>query len=99
MTRWRRAVALGGGGVLALLLVLALAFALAQICIWRNANTAGRGGAVGVLLWLGFVGPIMYTTYTYELRPRELFAINGFYPLAGFVLMGTILGAWKRKAA
>jgi len=85
--------------VISFLLDLVIAFVLAQICIWRNANTAGRGAAVGILLWIGFVGPVMYTTSMYELRPIQLFAINGFYPLAGLFLMGTILGAWKKKAA
>jgi hypothetical protein len=85
--------------VITFILNLLIAYALAQICIWRNANTVGRGASVGVLLWIGFVGPINYTTYMYEMRPKELFAINEFFPLAGLVLMGAILGAWKKKIA
>jgi uncharacterized protein DUF1761 len=78
---------------------LLIAFVLAQLCIWRNANTAGRGAALGILVWIGFLGPVGYTTYMYEMRSKELFAINEFYPLVGLCLMGTILGAWKKKAA
>jgi surface polysaccharide O-acyltransferase-like enzyme len=85
--------------VISFLLNLLIAFVLAQICIWRNANTAARGASMGVLMWIGFVGPVTYATYMYELRPKELFAINEFYPLVGFCLMGAILGAWKKKAA
>ena len=85
--------------VITFVLNLLIAYSLAQICIWRNANTAGRGASVGVLLWIGFVGPITYTTYMYEMRPKELFAINQFYPLAGMVLMGAIIGAWTKKSA
>ena len=85
--------------VISFILNILIAYSLAQICIWRNANTAGRGASVGVLLWIGFVGPITYTTYMYEMRPRELFAINQFYPLAGMVLMGVIIGAWTKKSA
>jgi len=85
--------------VITFVLNLLIAYSLAQICIWRNANTAGRGASVGVLLWIGFIGPITYTTYMYEMRPKELFAINQFYPLAGMVLMGTIIGAWTKKTA
>ena len=85
--------------IISFILNLLIAFALAQICIWRNANTAGRGASVGVLLWIGFIGPITYTTYMYEMRPKELFAINQFYPLAGMVLMGAIIGAWTKKSA
>ena len=85
--------------VITLALNVLIAYALAQICIWRNAHTLGRGASVGVLLWVGFVGPVTFTTYMYEMRPKELFAINQFFPLAGFVLMGGILGAWKKKGA
>jgi hypothetical protein len=85
--------------VITLLLNLVIAYVVAQICVWRNANTVGRGAAVGVLLWVGIVGPITFTTYMYEMRPHLLFAINEFYPLAGLVLMGSILGAWTKKTA
>jgi surface polysaccharide O-acyltransferase-like enzyme len=85
--------------VITIILNLLIAYSLAQICIWRNANTIGRGASVGVLLWIGFVGPVTFTTYMYELRPWQLFAINQFFPLFGFMLMGAILGAWTKKAA
>ena len=78
---------------------LLIAFVLSQICSWRNAATAARGAALGILVWIGFVGPITYTTYMYEVRPKELFAINEFYSLVGLCLMGAILGAWTKKAA
>jgi hypothetical protein len=81
------------------LLELLVAYSLAQLCIWRNANTASRGASIGVLVWIGFVGPIALMTYMFEMRPRALYAINEFYPLAGLILMGAILGAWKKKAA
>jgi Protein of unknown function (DUF1761) len=76
---------------------LLMAFVLAQLCLWRNANTAGRGAAVGVLLWIGIVGPIVFTTYMYEMRSKELFAINEFFSLVGLCLMGVILGAWTKS--
>ena len=85
--------------IITFVLNLLIAFVLAQICIWRSANTAARGAALGILLWIGFVGPVTYTTYMYEMRPMPLFAINEFYPLVGFCLMGAILGAWTKKAA
>jgi fluoride ion exporter CrcB/FEX len=78
---------------------LLIAFVLAQICIWRSANTAARGAALGILLWIGFAGPVTFTTYMYEMRPMQLFAINEFYPLVGLCLMGAILGSWTKKAA
>ena len=80
-----------------LALNLLMAFVLAQLCLWRNANTAARGAALGILLWIGIVGPIVFTTYMYEMRSKELFAINEFYPLAGLCLMGAVLGAWTKS--
>ena len=85
--------------IISFLLNVLIAYSLAQVCMWRNADTVGRGASVGVLMWIGFVGPVTFTTYMYEMRPKELFAINQFYPLAGFVLVGAILGAWKKKSA
>lgn len=85
--------------IITFVLNLLIAFVLAQICIWRSANTAARGAALGILLWIGFVGPVTFTTNMYEMRPVQLFAINEFYALVGFCLMGAILGAWTKKAA
>jgi hypothetical protein len=85
--------------IISFILNLVIAFVLAQLCIWRNAGTAARGAALGVLIWIGFVGPVTYTTNMYEMRPKELFAINEFYPLVGLCLMGAILGAWTKKSA
>jgi len=85
--------------IITFVLNLLIAFVLAQICVWRSANTAARGAALGILLWIGFVGPVTFTTYMYEMRPMQLYAINEFYPLVGFCLMGAILGAWTKKVA
>jgi hypothetical protein len=47
--------------IITFVLDLLIAFVLAQICVWRSANTAARGAALGILLWIGFVGPITFT--------------------------------------
>jgi len=85
--------------IVSFVLELLVAYALAQLCIWRNANTTSRGASIGVLVWIGFVGPISYMNYMFEMRPKALYAINEFYPLAGLILMGAILGAWTKKTA
>jgi hypothetical protein len=85
--------------IISFLLNLVIAFVLAQLCAWRNANTAARGAALGILIWIGFLGPVTYTTYMYEMRPKQLFAINEFYVLVGMCLMGAIVGAWHKKVA
>ena len=85
--------------VIAFALELLMAFVLAQLCAWRNANTAARGASLGILLWIGFVGPVAFMNYMFEMRSMQLFAINEFYPLVGLCLMGIILGAWQKKTA
>lgn len=83
--------------IISFVLNLVIAFVLAQLCVWRNANTAARGASLGILIWIGFLGPVTYTTYMFEMRPKQLFAINEFYVLVGMCLMGAILGAWPKK--
>jgi len=85
--------------IMSFILNLIIAFVLAQLCAWRNATTAARGASLGVLLWIGIVGPITYTTSMYEMRPLNLFLINEGYVLVGLFLMGAILGAWTKKSA
>ena len=85
--------------IMSFVLNLVIAFVLAQLCAWRNATTAARGASLGVLLWIGIVGPITYTTSMYEMRPLNLFLINEGYVLVGLFLMGAILGAWTKKSA
>ncbi|MGH9742379.1 MAG: DUF1761 domain-containing protein [Candidatus Acidiferrum sp.] len=85
--------------VITFALNLLIAYVLALVCNWRNANTAARGGSLGILLWIGFLGPVTFTTYMYEMRPMQLFAINEFYSLFGLFLMGLILGGWTKKTA
>jgi hypothetical protein len=85
--------------IVSFFLGLLIAFVLAQLCAWRNASTAARGASLGVLLWIGIVGPVTYTTSMYEMRPPHLFLINEGYVLVGFCLMGAIVGAWTKKSA
>jgi len=85
--------------VVTILLNLLIAYVLANLCAWRNANTAGRGAAIGVLLWIGFVGPITYTSFMYEGRSMVLYGLDYLYPLVGLCMMGAILGLWHKNAA
>ena len=85
--------------VVSFLTGLVIAFVLAQLCAWRNATSAARGASLGVLIWLGIVAPVTYTTNMYEMRPANLFLINEGYVLVGLLVMGAILGAWTRKSA
>jgi hypothetical protein len=50
------------------------------------------------LLWLGFVLTTWATEYVFEVRTYALFAINTGFWLIGMVVMGAIVGAWKKKS-
>jgi Protein of unknown function (DUF1761) len=60
-------------------------------------QTLWRGIKVAVGAWLGFVLPIWGTEYIVEVRPWSLYAINCGFWLIGLVLMGAIVGAWRKK--
>jgi hypothetical protein len=85
--------------VVAIVTSLILAYVLANVCLWRQVNSASKGASLGVLFWLGFVATTTLTTYQFEGRSFHLFLINYGYCLVGMVIIGAILGAWKKKAA
>ena len=49
------------------------------------------------MLWFGFVLTTWATEYVYEARPLSLLAINAGFWLPAMVLMGAIVGGWKKK--
>ena len=81
----------------ALLAAALVATAISCVTQLTGAQTAFRGIKVGALLWLGFVLPIWATEYVFEVRTYTLFAINTGVWLVGMVVMGAIVGAWKKK--
>jgi uncharacterized protein DUF1761 len=62
-----------------------------------GVQTALRGVLVGALLWLGLILPNCAVEYAFEERPLSLLGINGGFWLLGMMLMGAIVGVWKKK--
>jgi hypothetical protein len=60
-------------------------------------QTAVRGMKMAAAMWLGFVLTTWATEYGFEVRSYAIFAINTGFWLFGIVLMGAIVGAWKKK--
>ncbi|MCR6642037.1 MAG: DUF1761 domain-containing protein [Sporocytophaga sp.] len=75
-------------------LLLFAAIFLDYIVELSATNTPGKGVFLGLITGAGLVGTAMSTTYLYEGKPRQLFLIDIGYHLAGFTLMGLILGGW-----
>lgn len=80
-------------------LVSAAILATAISCVTQltGPQTALRGIRVAVLLWLGCVLTTWATEYVFEVRTYKLFAINTGFWLIGMVVMGAIVGGWKKK--
>ena len=81
----------------ALLAAAAMATAISCVTQLTGAQTALRGIQAGALLWLGFELSAWSTEYVFEVRPLSLLGINAGFWLIGMMLMGAIVGAWKKK--
>ncbi len=82
----------------ALIAAAVLAFTISCVTQLTGEQTAMRGIKVAALLWLGCVLTTWGTEYAFEVRTWKLFAINLDFWLIGMILMGAIVGAWKKKA-
>jgi hypothetical protein len=74
-----------------------MAAAISCVTQLTGPQTALRGIKVAVLLWLGFVLTVLCTEYVFEVRTWSLLGINAGFWLLGMMLMGAIVGGWKKK--
>lgn len=81
----------------ALVAELVLAAAISRVTQISGPQTALRGIKVGALLWLGFVFTTWATQYAFELRPLTQLAINSGFWLLGMIVIGAIVGGWKKR--
>lgn len=74
----------------------ALITALALKLIFQATLISHIGPAllVGILLWLGFTGPMMLNTTLFSEKPVKLWMIDSFYYLVSIILMSMILIVW-----
>ena len=80
--------------------VCALTCATAISCVTQltGPQTALRGIKVAALLWFGFVFTSLTTNIIFEMRPVSLFLVYAGYGLINMVVMGAIVGGWKKKS-
>jgi hypothetical protein len=77
-----------------------IAAAVLSLCIQASGeHNARRGVLVGAIVWLGFVGTSWATAYIFEVRTLQIYAINAGFWLFDLMLIGAIVGAWKKKPA
>jgi hypothetical protein len=77
-------------------------FLIAVFLSWVIQATGSQSLAGGLKVaawtWFGVVFATWSTEYAFEARSLQILAINTGYSLAGMLLMGAILGGWKRRS-
>lgn len=82
--------------VITLIANLVMAYILGWLILSTGPQTAARGLMIALVAWAGFVATNFATEYAFEARSLEIFTINTGYPLVGMLIMGAVLGAWKK---
>ena len=82
--------------VVTLVANLVMAYVLGWLIVATGPQNAMRGMQVAVIVWAGLVASSFATEYVFEAKSLEIFAINTGYPLVGLLIMGAVLGAWKK---
>ena len=62
-------------------------------------QTTLRGVLCAILIWIGFIATSWAKEYIFEVRTVEIFAINTGYSLIDLMIIGAIVGAWKKKTS
>ena len=81
----------------ALVAAAVMAIAISTVTQLTGPLTARRGIKVGALLWFAFVFTTWSTEYVFEVRSFALLGINTGFWLLGAMVMGAIVGTWKKK--
>lgn len=82
--------------IVAFLCSLLLAYVIARLVASSTSHGIFRGITVGFLVGVA-TAVAMVTEMVFEARIQSFILISAAYPLIGCVLMGVIVGAWKRK--
>ncbi len=100
---WRKLVGLAEGEkpkngvfgmIVSLVACLILSFVLIHVIAWAGAATVTRGAELGIMCWVGFMAPPLFTQHIFENRRANLFAINAAYWLLAMALGGLIMGGF-----
>jgi hypothetical protein len=68
------------------------------ICIQASGEqTARRGILCAAVIWFGFIATGWAKAYIFEVRTLQIYAINTGYALIDLMIIGAIVGAWKKK--
>ena len=68
---------------------------MAHVDGWAGAAAFTMGAKLGIICWLGFMAPPLFTQHIFENRRANLFAINAAYWLLVMALGGGLLAAFR----
>ncbi len=83
--------------ILAFALAIVIAYTLARLVDMVGADSVGDCIALAAFVWAGLAGAVQATQAVFSNAPSKLgvFAIEGGYQLATFVLIGFVLGLFQ----
>jgi heme/copper-type cytochrome/quinol oxidase subunit 4 len=82
--------------IIAFLCSVLLAYVIARLVASSPTHGLFRGITIGLLVGLG-AAVAMVTEMVFEVRAQSFILISAAYPFLGCILMGIIVGAWRRK--
>jgi Protein of unknown function (DUF1761) len=76
-----------------------IAAAVLSICIQATGEQSARRGILcAAVIWFGFIATSWAKEYIFEVRTLQIYAINTVYALIDMIIIGAIVGAWKKKS-
>lgn len=84
--------------IVAFICSFGFAVVISRMITYSSMRGAVNGARIGLMLGVGVAMLPMLTNYFFEMKHLNFALIASAYPAIGGVIMGTILGAWQRKA-
>jgi len=81
--------------VCSLIACLLLTYVIAHVVGWAGAMTFTQGAKFGIICWVGFMAPPLFTQHIAENRRANLFAINAAYWLLVMAIGGGLTAAFR----
>jgi len=75
--------------------VIITAYVLSYLISLTQVIAIGEGILLSVMLWIGFVAPVILGSVLWEKKPVGLYILNVTYYLVQLIIMGIILVSWR----
>ncbi len=82
--------------VVTLIANFAMAYVIGWAILATGPQTLVRGLQIAAVLWVGIAASVFATELVFEVKSFQFFGIVAGYPLLGMLIMGSVLGGWKK---